>query len=185
MLIGVKAIVMLAVLFSATPAQAERPEGWLFRAMPGFGYAWDRDVMCAVEGRMMVGGWFIGKFVTPSLLVGGGLSVGANALPDEGCVTNDDGLRMTLGAMIGPELDWYPLDRDFHVFATAGFATYDHDSMYAAYGAGGTLAVGYDWTIAKKENRLLFGLALQTTVVRMTHDHSMIMPALVMSVVAD
>jgi hypothetical protein len=178
-------IASLALLLAAGPAHAERPEGWLFRATPGFAYAWDRDVMCAVEGRMLVGGWFVGKFVTPSLLVGGGLSVGGNALPDDGCVTNEDGLRMTMGMMIGPELDWYPFDRDFHVFATGGFATYDHDSMYAAYGAGATLAVGYDWTIAEKDRRCLLGLALQTTVVRMTHDHSMIMPALVMSVVVD
>jgi hypothetical protein len=182
--VNAKWVVCLGLLVPVT-ANAERPAGWMFRAMPGFGYAWDRDVMCAVEGRMMVGGWYIGKFVTPSLLVGGGLGMAVNALPDDGCVTNDDGLRLTIGIMMGPQLDWYPFDRDFHVFATAGFATYDHDSMYAAYGAGGTLAIGHDWTISRKENRLLFGLALQTSVVRMTHDHSMIMPALVMSVVAD
>jgi hypothetical protein len=185
MQLSCKWIAVMLGLVGPSTARAERPAGWLFRATPGFGYAWDRDVMCAVEGRMMVGGWFIGKFVTPSLVVGGGLSVGANALPDDGCVTNDDGLRMTIGMMVGPELDWYPFDRNFHVFATAGFATYDHDSMYSAYGAGGTLAVGYDWVVTEKDKRALFGLALQTTVVRLTHDHSMIMPALVMSVAVD
>lgn len=179
------ASVLAVVLLLPATAAAERPEGWLFRATPGFGYAWDRDVMCAVEGRMMVGAWFVGKRVTPSLLVGGALGMGGNALPDTGCVTNDDGLRMTIGVMIGPELDWYPFESNFHVSATAGFATYDHDSMYAAYGAGGTLAVGYEWTTLEKDNRFLFGLALQTTVVRMTHDHSMVMPALVMSVAVD
>ena len=165
----------------------ERPTAWLFRATPGFGYSWDRDVMCAVQGRMMFGGWFVGKVVTPSLVVGGALRMDVNALPDDGCVTNDDGLRMTIGMVVGPEIGWYPFDAGLHVFAGGGFATFDHDSMYAAYGVGGTLAVGYDWAFRKEgaTGAFRFGLAAQMTAVRMSHGHDMTMPAGVMTIGAE
>lgn len=191
-LIGLSAALLLSAVSNAVADDDEvrsdhRPTAWLFRATPGFGYSWDRDVMCAVEGRMMFGSWFVGKFVTPSLVVGGALRMDANALPDDGCVTNDDGLRMTIGLILGPEIGWYPFDSGLHVFAGGGFATFDHDSMYSAYGVGGTVAVGYDWAFRKEGARdgVRFGLAVQASTVRMTHGHDMTMTAGVMTVGAE
>ncbi|HEY5924300.1 MAG TPA: hypothetical protein VIV11_21635 [Kofleriaceae bacterium] len=169
------------------PPTYRRPTAWLFRALPGFGYSFDRDVPCQIQGAATVGGWYIGKLVTPSLLVGGGLVVGLSGLPDDGCVTDDSGARIAIGAVIGPAINWYPLDAGLFVSAMAGYATYDQDSMHVTHGVGSTIALGYDWDDGpfKSGGRSRFGLALQVTVARMTSGHAMMTPALVLSAGAD
>ncbi len=172
--------------FAPAMAHAERPSAWLFRATPGFGYSWDRGSECPVEGRMFVGGFHIGRFVTPSLLVGGGLGIGFNALPADGCDRDGSGLRMTMGMVLGPTLDWYPTERGFHVAGTAGVATFDQDNMSEGVGAGGLLAIGYDWAVDQHEGTTMrLGLLAQVTAVAASRDHSIVMPALLFSFAAD
>lgn len=180
-----RAVFLIALLAPAV-AHAERPRAWMFRATPGFGYSWDRGDECPVEGRMFVGGFQIGRFVTPSLLVGGGLGVGFNALPADGCASDDSGLRMTMGMVLGPTLDWYPLDRGFHATATAGFATFDQDDMTSGTGVGASVAVGYDWAVDHHEGTTTrLGVLAQITAVAASRDHSVAMPALLFTIAAD
>jgi hypothetical protein len=183
-----KQLVIVLVLAASTNAFAdERPTAWLFRATPGFGYSWDAHVRCGIQGPMTVGGWFVGKFVTPSLNVGGGLSAGVGGASDIGCMLDDSGGRLLLGTIIGPNLVWYPRDRGFHLAVHAGFAGFDQSSKIASYGAGGTFAIGYDWADGHLDggDTTRFGLALQATVTRMTGGHAMMMPSLVMTVGVD
>lgn len=172
----------LILLFVPATAAAEQPGEWLFRATPGFGYAWDRDVMCPVEGRMFVGGFHLGRFVTPNVLVGAGTAIGFNALPARTCPV-DDALVMTFGFVVGPEVDWYPGDQRFHLGLNAGFAAFDQDDKPAGRGAGGTLSIGYDWRRFGKDGGVLrLGVALQTTILRTTQGHATVLPGLVMTV---
>ncbi len=184
---GVKVFVLALLLVPAIAVADERPEAWLFRATPGFGYSWDREPYCGVEGRMFVGGFKIGKFVTPSLLVGGSLDMGFNALPDRGCMLDDSGLRFTIGMVIGPHVDWYPLDRGFHVSASAGFASFDQDDMLTTRGVGASVATGYDWVAfhGKQGEPVRFGFLLQVSALRMDANHATLMPALLFTVGVD
>jgi hypothetical protein len=136
---------------------------------------------------MFVGGWQFGRFITPSLLLGGNLGVGFNALPENGCALDGDGLRFTLGMTIGPNVDWYPFNRGFHVSVNGGYANYEQDSMVTTHGVGGTLAIGYDWPWFrfKTGEYSRFGLALQASAMRMTGSHTIVMPALVMTLGID
>jgi hypothetical protein len=178
--------VLLAALVAPATAAADRPAGWMFRATPGFGYAWDRETQCPLEGRMFVGGFVIGNFVTPSLHVGGGTGIGFNALPAGNCPV-DDALRLTTSFVFGPAIDWYPLDDGFHVAVNAGYAEVGQDNMTTGRGVGGSLAVGYDWRSfdGKDGETVRFGFVAQATAVRTTHDHAAVMPALLFTVGVD
>jgi len=177
----------VGVLAATTNAAAdERPAAWLFRATPGFGYSWDAHLRCGIQGPMTVGGWFVGKFVTPSVNVGGGLSAGVGGGSDDRCMLDADGGRIILGTVIGPNLVWYPRDRGFHLAAHIGFAGFDQSSKIESYGIGGTFAIGYDWADGLVDgDSMRFGLALQATATRMTGGHAMMMPSLVMTVGID
>ena len=178
------AIVVVVMVFAPSSAAADRPEAWLFRATPGFGYSWDRASTCPIEGRMFVGGFTIGNFVTPGLLVGGSLGLAVNALPAYGC--GEDALRLTTAAMIGPSIDWYPSDRGLHVFASAGYASGEQD-MTTSHGIGATLGVGYDWLAFAMANdaRTRLGVLAQLTAVRTGGSHATLAPALLFTVGVD
>lgn len=179
-------VLLVIALLAPALAHAERPRAWLFRATPGFGYSWDRGDVCPVEGRMFVGGFHIGRFVTPSLLVGGGIGMGFNALPADRCDRDGSGLRLTMGMVLGPTLDWYPTERGFHVTGTAGLATFDQDDMTDGVGAGGLLAIGYDWAVDEHEGTTTrLGVLAQLTAVAASRDHAIVMPALLFTVAAD
>jgi hypothetical protein len=183
MLVLMRATVLLAVVLMPAVARAERPESWLFRATgAGFGYSWDRDVMCPVDGRMFVGGFELVKTVTPGLLVGAGTGIGFNALPAQGCDVDGSGLSFTIGFVIGPQLDFYPLDLGFHMTVNAGYSSIDQDDV-AGHGVGATLGLGYDWmTVDGPEANLLLGVLAQVTAMRTTQGHNLVMPALLFTV---
>ena len=135
---------------------------------------------------MTVGSWFVGKFVAPSLNVGGALSATVGGMKNPGCMLDDGAGMLAVGMIVGPSLVWYPSDRGFHVTAHAGFATFDQNSVISSYGVGSTVAVGYDWAEGHIDgNAGRWGLALQATGTRMTGGHAMIVPALVMTVGVD
>lgn len=182
-----RALALVVLLVSSTAA-ADRPTGWLFRATGlGLGYSWDRDAVCPVQGRMFVGDFEIGYFVTPSVLVGGGTAIGFNTLPANACDFDGSGLRLAMSFVVGPELDWYPLDRGFHVAVTAGYASFDQDSMTTGHGVGGSLAVGYDWAVlaGKDGAALRMGVLAQATALRTTQGHAAMMPALLFTIAFD
>jgi hypothetical protein len=133
---------------------------------------------------MFAGGFSFGRFLTPSLLVGGGLGISFNALPADGC--GDDDLRLTMSAVLGPMVDWYPLDRGFHVTATAGYASHD-DEMTTSHGIGAALGVGYDWFAFSDKHgaQTRLGVLAQITAIKATHAHATLSPALLFTIAVD
>lgn len=179
------------VLLAPVAAQADRPDAWMFRATPGLGYAWDAAQSCAFDGRMFVGGFELGYFAAPGLLVGGATGISFNLLPATGpamlCDFDFTRLRFAMMFTFGPIVDWYPMHNGLHVAAHAGYATTEQDSRFTGRGVGGSLAVGYDWHWERDKNghdhRL--GVQLQTTLLRTTQDHATIMTALLFTIGVD
>ena len=177
---------VLAVLVPGrADADDHRPSGWMFRASPGWGYAWDRDVMCPVEGMAMQGSWYVGKAVRPSLVVGGALGMGVITGRPPHCNLTDEGL-LSVSATVGPYAEWYPIDRGLHARFAAGLATLDQGNRTTGVGVGAIGAVGYDWTWyhAKTNTDDRFGLEFQVIVMR-TLGHASVMPALTFTVGVD
>jgi hypothetical protein len=190
-MLTVMRIAIAGVLLVAGSAVADdhRPAAWTFRATPGFGYAWDRPMLCPAEGIAMSGGWYIGKFVTPSLAVGGGLGMDVVGSRPQTCSYANEGVFYMAGTL-GPYVEWYPLDRGLHARVLAGAASLDHQHPYGdieVYGIGGTAAVGYDWTARnpKGDGDFRFGAEVEVTVLRTAGHHATLMPALTMTIGVD
>jgi hypothetical protein len=181
---------MMSIVMGSV-AHAETPRGWMFRASPGFGYAWDPAATCAIKGRMFVGGFAVEREVTDGVLVGPATTIVFNLLLAHGPCGAEDGTRLAFGAVIGPAVDWYPApDRGLYVFGLAGFASLDpadEGSSHPSRGIGGTVGVGWDWR-GKQEVGLRIGVRAQLTLARTWTgpvDHHVLAPAIVATFGAD
>jgi len=187
--------VMVGVFASAySVAAAEptdrRPDGWLVRATPGFGYSWDDEPTCALDGRMFAGGFSGGYFVAPGLLVGAAVALNVNTLPPAASC-GDGSVRFALAMVVGPAVDWYPRpDHGLHVLAAFGYAEIDDGSMpdgsVSGRGIGGIAAIGYDWLAERSSSgtAIRIGTQLQVSAQRTftaNAKHSTLVPALLVT----
>ena len=188
------AIAILIGSALARSAHADpRPAGWVGRAVPGFGYGWDGASACSVEGRMFVGGFAAAHDVAPGVFVGAATTILFNTLlADEPCGV-ESGTRLSMGIVLGPEVEWYPLPSSaLHVALVAGWANLipdDDPGMAHSNGLGATLALGHDWIVAHgPKANLRIGLRAQLTAMRTwsgPYEHTVYTPSLVSSFAFD
>lgn len=180
-----RCLVTAVVLVTTRTAVADdsRPTAWLARATPGFGYSWDHAQRCGLEGKMFSGGFELGYFVRPGLLVGAATAIDFNLLPrDEGC--GDGEGRLAMGMVVGPAVDWYPdPDLGLHALASIGYAELSLDSMDSpsGRGLGWIAAIGYDWRTGKHDPSVLIGIELRASMLETRIagvDHKVLAPAL-------
>jgi hypothetical protein len=177
-----RALLVLVVL--TTVAAADRPHDGLFRASPGFGFAFDRADSCSLSGRMFVGGFALEYEVADGLFVGGATTIVFNTLLEDAPCGSEGGLRLTLGMLVGPMIEWYPSDGPLQVFAVAGYADIDEaqgEMRDAIHGVGGTFGVGWDWGFGDNDAGRA-GVRVQVSGIRtfdgMVH-HASLTPAVV------
>lgn len=145
------------------------PHGWLVRAAPGLGYAWDEARVCTMQGRMFVGGFSAAHEVADGFFVGGATTLVFNQLLADRRCTGMDGIRIAMGIVVGPSIEVYPEPRaGISLFALAGYAEIDHGEPMdePARGIGGTVGIGWERRGTGEDVQALFGVRLQLTIAR-------------------
>jgi hypothetical protein len=145
---------LLGVIAMTTMATADRPHDGVFRASPGLGYAFDGASSCSLAGRMFVGGFAFEYEVVDGLFVGAAATIVFNTLLADGPCGAEDGLRLTLGMIAGPMVEWYPTDGPFQLFAVAGYSEIgeaEGEMRQPGRGIGGTLGIGWDWALGRPD----------------------------------
>lgn len=134
-----------------------------------------------MDGRMFIGGFAVEYEVTDGLFVGGAMTILFNTLLADPPCGVEDGLRLSLGAVMGPMVEWYPGDGPLHLFTLAGYASLDEadgEMRDPVHGIGGTIGIGWDW--GNEKGRA--GVRVQLTGFR-TYDgmveHAALAPAVV------
>ena len=181
---GAFVIVGILVLAGGV-ARADRPDGLMASATPGFGYAWDRTDTCELGGRMFAGGFSVVGFVAPGLAVGGSAVIRFNLLPEDGpCMaTEPSGGRLAIAMIVGPIVQWYPRAHGgLNLVASAGYASIEQieQEQHTSHGVGGSLAIGYDWAAKARVNGSIsrVGVMLHLAALRTTDRHGALSPAL-------
>jgi hypothetical protein len=174
-----RSLVLLVVLSAATAAHASPPDGFVIRASPGFGVGWDEADRCPLDGRMFVGGFSGEVEVAKHFFIGAATTVAFNQLETGACASTS-GTRMATGFVIGPSFEWYPTEHGLHVFALAGYASFEPSSEEdTSRGFGGTVGVGWDWRLEREPRGFVAGVRLQVTTARLSDEHAWLVPALV------
>jgi hypothetical protein len=140
----------------------------VFRATPGFGYAWElSSTACPLQGRIFAGGIDIGYRFTPSLAVGLGIVLAGNILPIRaGCESGPGlgGVETVVFGAIGPFVNWFPLeDQGWHVLLVTGWGGVNQgggSNELKSNGIGAVLAFGYEWPMG--ESGLRLGMMAET-----------------------